>query len=411
MRYVLAIQDLQFGSTGKGQIAGTIAHAWYPDTVVTAWGPNAGHTFRREGNKWVTTMLATSALAPSIEQILIGPGSVINVDNLRSEILSAGPLLRGKRLVIHPQAAVVNESHRTTESINLLRIGSTMKGTGAALCDKIMRTEYITARASADEVINNIGRACMETNMMFSMSSHIYDQAVDMSEKMIVEGAQGFSLGIHTDFYPHTTSRDVSTAQLLADCRLPFPGREHHFRTIGVCRTYPIRVANRTEYRSECDGNGDRKSVQHSSGGHYSDQNEILWTDINRDPELTTVTKLPRRVFTFSHEQIIEACRIMNPDMIALTFCDYLEDQATGEGDAPRAVISERVHEAIRGIETVTGKFVQILSYGPNMEDVYERTYFGPDEVPEIVPFEGGVLGPAKVFPTFQGTEEGSEGG
>jgi adenylosuccinate synthase len=393
MKYVLAVQDLQFGSTGKGQIAGSLAHVWYPDTVVTAWGPNAGHTFRKDGQKWVHTMLATSAVAPSVEQILIGPGSVINVDNLATEINAAKAYLRGKRLVIHPQAAVVQEGHRLDEARDLLRIGSTMKGTGAALCDKVMRMP-VTVRDNADEIINKIGRAAMEADMMLSVSSRIYDQAIDMSEKMVVEGAQGFSLGVHTDFYPHTTSRDVSTAQLLADCRIPFPGRGNQLRTVGVCRTYPIRVANRPNLV----GGG-----EFSSGGCYSDQKELDWSgDLNRPPEMTTVTKLPRRVFSFSHDQIIESCRIMNPDSIALTFCDYLEDPAVTEGEGPRVAMSESVRAHVRGIETVTGKPVQLLSYGPNMNDVHERALMSEDET-ELAPLDGTFLAPRKKFPIFEG--------
>lgn len=397
MKYVLAIQDLQFGSTGKGQIAGSLAHVWFPDTVVTAWGPNAGHTFRKDGQKWVHTMLATSAIAPSVEQILIGPGSVINVDNLAAEINAAKSLLRGKRLVIHPQAAVVSEGHRAIEGTDLLRIGSTMKGTGAALCDKVMRRQ-VTVRDNADVIINKIGRATMEADMMLSVSSKIYDQAVDMSEKMIVEGAQGFSLGVHTDFYPCTTSRDVSTAQLIADCRLPFPGREHQFRVIGVARTYPIRVANRP--------NPQVYGEVFSSGAHYDDQKELDWTgDLNRPPEMTTVTKLPRRVFSFSHGQIIEACRVMNPDLIALTFCDYLEDSsAAEEGNGARAVMSDVVRQYVRGIETVTGKLVQLLSYGPDFNDVFQRPIMpmGEGDI-DVQPLDGDFLAPSKRFPVFEG--------
>jgi adenylosuccinate synthase len=389
MKYVLAVQDLQFGSTGKGQVAGSIAHVWYPDTVVTAWGPNAGHTFRRDGKKWVHTMLATSAICPSVEQILIGPGSVVNLDNLAAEIKAAIPYLRGKRLVIHPQAAVVNENHRIYEGSELLRIGSTMKGTGAALCDKVMRKQ-VTVRSNTDEVISKVGRACMEADMGFSISSRIYDQAVDLSEKMIVEGAQGFSLGVHTDFYPSTTSRDISTAQLLADCRLPFPGSEHRFKSVGVCRTYPIRVANRP-----MPGEPDKF---YSSGGHYDDQKELDWTgDLNRPPEMTTVTKLPRRVFSFSYDQVIEACRVMNPDFLALTFCDYLMEGLDPETEAanygPRAAMSEVVGHMVGNIESVTNKPVYLLSYGPESTDVYERLFEDPVAIKQL---DGTFLGTHK---------------
>ena len=386
MRDVIAIQDLQFGSTGKGQIAGSVAHVWHPDTVVTAWGPNAGHTFRKGGKKWVHTMLATSALAPSVEQILIGPGSVLNVEKLAEEIDAARDLLRGKQLVIHPQAPVVNAGHALAESTELLRIGSTMKGTGAALCDKIMRKE-VTVRSNASDVIESLGRATMQADMSLSISSKIYDRCVDLSGKMIVEGAQGFSLGVHNDFYPHTTSRDVSTAQLIADCRLPFPTRsEHRFRVLGVARTFPIRVANRARQHD----NGTEEVF--TSGGCYVDQQEIQWDDIGRVPELTTVTKLPRRLFSFSFEQLIEACRIMAPDQLALTFCDYLIPPDVIEGSGERVALGDNVWQFVNNIEQCVRPFVEVVSFGPTMEDVYERTRNGPDDR-GLSPISGAFLG------------------
>lgn len=366
MRDVITIQDLQFGSTGKGQIAGSIAQVWYPDTVVTAWGPNAGHTFRKGGKTWIHTMLATSALAPSVEQILIGPGSVLDMDKLAAEIDNASDLLRGKQLVIHPQTPLLMSRHPYQEQQELLRIGSTMKGTGAALCDKVMRKTDITIKSRLGDVIAILGPATARADMSLSFSSKIYDRAVDLSAKMIVEGAQGFSLGVHNDFYPHTTSRDVSTAQLLADCRLPFPTYGHRFRTVGVIRTYPIRVANRLEERGQ-------DKVQHSSGGCYSDQQEIEWSSLNRVPELTTVTKLPRRIFTFSFEQLIEACRIMAPDSLALTFCDYLSSPDVCEGSGERVALGGDVYQFIQKIEACVAPYVDLVSFGPTMEEVYER--------------------------------------
>ena len=44
--------DLQYGSTGKGLIVGFLAEEHKYDTVVTAWAPNAGHTYiNRDGRK------------------------------------------------------------------------------------------------------------------------------------------------------------------------------------------------------------------------------------------------------------------------------------------------------------------------------------------------------------------------
>src|ERR1043166_5612063 len=106
MNKIVVVQGLQFGSEAKGNIASIVAHKWRPDTVATAWQPNAGHTAYVGDRKFVHTMLAVGALAPSVRNILIGPGSVLNVDQLKAEIEAAADLLQGKHLLIHPQVTI-----------------------------------------------------------------------------------------------------------------------------------------------------------------------------------------------------------------------------------------------------------------------------------------------------------------
>lgn len=351
MTEVMAVVDLQFGSTGKGQICGTLGHLWGPDTVVTAWGPNAGHTFRKGDKTWVHRMLSVAALAPSVEDILIGPGSVVDLGRLAEEIHLARTELRGKHLVIHPQAALLKPHHAAAEA-PLVSIGSTMKGTAEAAIEKMRRrqADMATAGLSFGWVHAELGQSLYEAGMSLAISSVHYDEAIDASDKMLLEGAQGFSLGIHTDFYPHTTSRDVSTAQLLADCRVPFPRKHDRFRVMGVCRTYPIRVANRFNDLGHQIG---------TSGPCYPDQKEITWQELGREPELTTVTKLPRRVFTFSMQQVAEAARICGVNTVALTFCDYLPD--TG-------VLQTMIHDIDMLLPGAAR--VRLTSHGPNMENV-----------------------------------------
>jgi len=115
--------------------------------------------------------------------------------------------------------------------------------------------------------------------------------------------------------YPYTTSRDVTPWQIAADCGLPFKWAPY-IGVIGTLRTYPIRVNNR-------DG---------SSGPHYPDQKEIAWEDIGLKPELTTVTKLPRRIFTFSEQQLAEAVfhcgAYWTSARLFLNFANYMTDPA-----------------------------------------------------------------------------------
>jgi hypothetical protein len=125
------------------------------------------------------------------------------------------------------------------------------------------------------------------------------------AEHVIVEGAQGYGLSMYHGFYPYTTSRDVSVWQILADCGIPHDLLPTvmdlpDITVIGTCRTYPIRVANRFDTHGTQVG---------YSGPCYDDQLEISFEEIGQKVELTTVTKLPRRIFTFSEKQITEAVR------------------------------------------------------------------------------------------------------
>ena len=137
------IFDLQYGSTGKGLLAGYLAATRGPDTVVTAWGPNAGHTYiGANGRRFVHRMLANGGVSPKLKTVLIGPGSVIDPAILLREIISCADLLENKTVCIHSNAAIVTQEHAEVESRANVQIGSTMKGTGAAVVQRIGRNPH-----------------------------------------------------------------------------------------------------------------------------------------------------------------------------------------------------------------------------------------------------------------------------
>lgn len=378
MKDVLMVVDLQFGSTGKGQIAGTVGRKWEPDTVVCANGPNAGHTYqwfaglntslenKPNYEKIVHTVLPVTSVLPTVRNILLGPGAVIDLAKLQEEVFRNSNYFKGKQLIIHPNAAVVTQNHRDRER-EFIGIGSTMKGTAEAVIEKMRRMQGASiARSWAAQTKCNL----RDTGLVVHVSEDAYNAALDSSDRLLVEGAQGASLSMHSRFYPHCTSRDVSVSQIWADCRLPARtqsqrgGHLGEVQIIGVCRTYPIRVANRLNEKGDIIG---------YSGSCYPDQDEIPWSAIGREPELTTVTKLPRRLFTFSTQQIMEACRYNGPTSIALTFCDYLPSH---NGMAPYPVgpgekLSPCVFYAIKRLEMATNCPVDFLSFGPTDTDIY----------------------------------------
>ena len=328
------IFDCQFGSTGKGLLAGYLAKTRQPDTVVTAWGPNAGHTFiDSSGRKFVHTMLANGVVSPNLRQILIGPGSVINEKALLEELDSCKDLVDINQVYIHENAAIVLEQHALDEEYTMTKIASTKKGTGAAVIQRIQR--------QPDSM--NIARVALKSTLRERVvSSRDWLRLFDDAQRIQVEGAQGFSLSMYHGFYPYTTSRDVSVAQTLADCGVPY-GISNE--VIGTCRTYPIRVANRFGVSGVQTG---------FSGPHYDDQEETSFESLGQPTELTTVTKLPRRIFTYSKKQMEQAISQNGVSSLFLNFANY-------SSHSDLADIMSHLNGLAR---------VQFIGWGPNELDV-----------------------------------------
>jgi adenylosuccinate synthase len=141
---------------------------------------------------------------------------------------------------------------------------------------------------------------------------------------VIIEGTQGYGLGLHAGEYPYCTSSDTRAIDFLA-----MAGISPWYRYITlldiwvVTRTFPIRVA----------------------GNSGPLTNETTWqhladiTDGYIQPERTTVTKKIRRVGFFDVELVEQALRAngwtpTSEDVhLALTFADYIDPTAAGVTD------------------------------------------------------------------------------
>jgi adenylosuccinate synthase len=307
MRSVEVIMDGQYGSTGKGLFAGYLASKHNPEVLACALSPNAGHTLILEdGTKLVHRMLPLGIVSDSLHTIVLGPGSLIDLDALWEEIQNAemlGLLSESVRICVHQNAAVVTNRHRDAESDGGTAPGSTRKGVGAAQIERIRR--------KPDE--NNIIGLMQPVHPVFDRislaSTHELQRIYLEANRIQVEGCQGYSLSIYHGQYPYVTCRDVSTYSLLADCGMPYM-RWSAVTVYGVFRTYPIRVAN-------------RPTSGEWSGPTYPDSQETTFEAIGQAQELTTVTQLPRRIFTFSHQQAIESCVQNKVDFIFLNFAQY----------------------------------------------------------------------------------------
>lgn len=340
-RAITLVIDGQYGSTGKGAIVGYIASNDQPDTIVTQWAPNAGHTtITKSGQKFIHIQLANGIISPRLKRVLIGPGSLINPEILAAEIHSAkdhGYLINAE-VIIHPFAGVVEERHREEEAGPMTKIGSTKKGCGAAQIHRIRR--------NPDD--QNVACKALPKGPWHVATIEEYNKAVDAGRVILGEGSQGFGLSMYHGFYPYTTYRDVTTAQHIADMGLPLSWKFGAFKVVGTFRTYPIRVANRF----------DEQGVQVGySGPCYDDQKEISFEDINQATEYTTVTKLPRRIFTFSEKQAADAIRQNGIAEAFLNFCNYCQTEA-------------ELMDIIKKLSKHT--FIRYYGFGPAEQDIID---------------------------------------
>lgn len=350
MHHLDLIMDFQYGSTGKGLIAGYLAKRGQYDTAICAFATNAGHTYIDGKIHLMTQQLPTSIMSPTVKRVLLGPGSAIHAETLLAELKRYAPHMAGKRLMIHPQAAVVEDYHADFEKKDgRTKMGSTSKGVGEAYIERIRRGP--NNNTVQNRWKSGAGRLIDSTLGDYVVTEEEYRQALEEAKCVIVEGAQGFSLSLYHGQYPYTTSRDVTPWQIAADCGIPYQWASY-VRVIGTLRTFPIRVNNR-------DG---------SSGPCYPDQIETTWSELGQSPELTTVTKLERRVFTFSQTQLEEAmfhCGGYWHTRLFLNFCNYLDD------DKQLAHLIREIELPRAGM--LRSPTVEWLGFGPEDGDVATR--------------------------------------
>jgi len=348
-RKVTMIVDLQFGSTGKGLIAGYWAEQNHPDVVINCNMPNAGHTYiDSKGQKMIFKVLPNGLVSPTLRYVMIGPGSVFSLERLQEEIDLAQELgyLHDAELVIHPQAMVLRASHKEYEQTVLSGISSTMQGSAAAAIEKMMRSsEANTAAKVARDGADEDGAPLPEWFASALSNQHEWESILRGATKILAEGSQGHSLGINAGFYPYCTSRDCSPARFLSDMGIPLGMLG---KVIGTARTYPIRVGNTP------DG---------YSGDHYPDQHETTFEEIGQPDEYTTVTGRKRRIFSFSMQQIQEAAFWCCPDEIFLNFVNYLDG-----GDEVTRLTSE--------IQQALGVPVTYFGTGPAFGDILQDVRF-----------------------------------
>lgn len=348
----------QYGSEAKGHVVQRIAEratvydGLLPHTIRVA-GPNAGHTgYDATGQPWALRQVPVAAVVPGHGILSIAPGSEIDLPVLIDELtrLRDAGLLRNKSVFVSPEATLITDEHKSaevghgmaseSESNLVTRIGSTGKGIGAARADRLMRK----AKRLGDDERAMDALAAFDVQFTPPGSNPIRMSGVHV----IVEGTQGYGLGLHAGHYPQCTSSDCRAIDFLAMAGInPWEINPTAFDIWVVARIYPIRVAG--------------------NSGPLKD--ETTWAELGLPEERTTVTKKVRRVGGEDWGLVRRAVRAngMNRVRIALTMLDQKFPITRDQNPLylPTAQ-REEIEKYLARVERETDAPIGLVTTGPN---------------------------------------------
>lgn len=335
----------QYGSEGKGAIAGHLAATSNrPVVCVRIGGPNAGHTVLGHGpegpkHPWRLRSVPVAAVVNHQAALVIAAGSEIDLSVLVSEaeLLEDWGHPVWDRLYIDPQATILDPSHiKTEQDLGIQgRLGSTAKGIGAARAARIMRTADIWESLTTQHRTRPIP------------TSDYIEAALSDAHHVIVEGTQGYGLGLHAGHYPQCTSNNARAVDFLSMAGInPWSANVDNFTIYAVARTHPIRVA----------------------GNSGPLQDETTWEDLGLDPELTTVTRKVRRVGKWDPELVRDAVAANGgaPTVaLCLTMLDHVVPEVANY-TGPIDLLPEAAKAWIRKAEKDAGTRVAYVGTGPD---------------------------------------------
>lgn len=237
---------LQWGDEGKGKIVDYLAPK-YQMVARFQGGPNAGHTLKFEGKKFVLHTIPSGIFRENLQN-LIGNGVVIDPITFVRELneLTAVGVTFENRLFVAKKAHLILPTHRMLDAASELakgkeKIGSTLRGIGPAYMDKTgrnglrigdilspdfharyhsLKQKHLKLLAQFPDLPFDIDREeqkWMEAinevkKLQFVDCEYFIADALAAGKRILAEGAQGTMLDIDFGTYPFVTSSNTITA-------------------------------------------------------------------------------------------------------------------------------------------------------------------------------------------------------
>jgi adenylosuccinate synthase len=269
------ILGLQWGDEGKGKIVDYLAEKY--DLVCRfQGGPNAGHTLKIDGKKYVLHTIPSGIFREEITNV-IGNGVVLDPITMVKEmnVLEQAGVDFIPRLLVSRKAHLIVPTHRYLDAASEAakgaeKIGSTLKGIGPAYMDKTGRNglrvgdltasdfeaKYKTIKEkhlgliklypqidfNLDEQETHFFESIEKLKQLRFVNSEYYvNNALAAGKQILAEGAQGSMLDIDFGTYPFVTSSNTISAGVCSGLGIaPNKIRE----VIGIAKAYCTRVGS-----------------------------------------------------------------------------------------------------------------------------------------------------------------------
>ncbi|MEZ4910017.1 MAG: adenylosuccinate synthase [Saprospiraceae bacterium] len=336
------ILGLQWGDEGKGKIVDFLAEK-YDIVCRFQGGPNAGHTIKVDGKKYVLHTVPSGILREGIINV-IGNGVVLDPITLVKELsmLDSSGIKFRDRLYVSNKAHLIIPTHRyldlaSENAKGASKIGSTLKGIGPTYMDKTgrnglrvgdiktkqFRQSYNTLKAkhinllklypdvdfNLDEQEDAFFQA-IETlsTLKFINAEYYINDALQQKKRILAEGAQGSMLDIDFGTYPFVTSSNTISAGVCSGLGIA-PNRIGE--VIGVAKAYCTRVGS-GPFPTELDNEVGEKLRANGS-------------------EFGATTGRPRRCGWIDIPQLLYTIMVNGVSQIVITKLDVLDDFDTIE--------------------------------------------------------------------------------
>ena len=270
------ILGLQWGDEGKGKIVDYLAES-YDIIARFQGGPNAGHTLKFDGKKFVLHTVPSGIFRTSQINI-IGNGVVLDPITLEKEInnlIDAKVDFKG-RLLVAKKAHLILPTHRYLDALSEAskgkeKIGSTLKGIGPTYMDKTgrngvrvgdilqpnfqeiydtLKNKHLKIISQYDASLNIDFDLATEEQKWFSSldmlksleivdGEYYINKAIKAGKKILAEGAQGSMLDIDFGTYPFVTSSNTITAGVCSGLGI---APQQVGEVIGITKAYCTRV-------------------------------------------------------------------------------------------------------------------------------------------------------------------------